>query len=157
MIFKIKILIFLFRNTHQIILIIKMEINQQISLEKTENVRISKIERGLTSFNLKNQKILDTVPNKIILIKVIDQNFYEGRIRLQNISDKYVVYKFSINQHMIFTVSPSVYYIKPLESITVNVKRFEKVTYEQLKMKETMDLIAIASSEEISDVRILVI
>jgi hypothetical protein len=133
-------------NTH-------MEINQQANSEKTENIRNSKPERSLVSFNLKNLKILDTVPNKIILIKVIDQNFYEGRIRLQNISDKYVVYKFSINQHMIFTVSPSVYYIKPREGITVNVKRFEKVSYEQLKTKETMDLIAIASSEEISDVR----
>lgn len=156
MIFKIKILIF-YLGILSIILIIIMEINQQSSLEKTENVRISKIERGHSSFNLKNQKILDTVPNKIILIKVIDQNFYEGRIRLQNISDKYVVYKFFFNQHMIFTVSPSVYYIKPFESITVNLKRFEKVSYEQLKIKETMDLIAIASSEEISDVRILVI
>lgn len=123
-----------------------------IKTEERENLSNNlKIEKG---FSIKPSKILETFPNRIILIKVIDQNFYEGRIRLQNNSENYVVYKFSIVQHMIYTVSPSIYFIKPFGSITVNIKRFDKVSYEHLKGKETMDLIAIASSEEISDVKL---
>jgi hypothetical protein len=131
-----------------------MELFQQENLDTVEKEPVSNL-KAEKNLNIKSLKILETFPKKIILIKVIDQNFYEGRIRLLNTSENYVVYKFTIVQHMIYTVSPSVYYIKPFESITVNIKRFDKVSYEHLKSKETIDLIAIASTNEIADVRFI--
>jgi hypothetical protein len=127
------------------------EIFEKFEINMKEREGVNNNYSSLKS-EVKCLKLIETFPNKIILIKVIDQNFYEGRIRLHNTTGKYVVYKFAIVHHMIYTVSPSVYYIRPYDSITVNIKRFEKVSYEQLKAKEFMDLVAIASSEEISDV-----
>jgi hypothetical protein len=126
-------------------------IRDSLDIEE-RNFSLKPDKRQSLQMQAKPEKILETTPNKIILIKVIDQNFYEGRIRLHNTSDKFLVYKFFINQHMIYTVSPSVYYIKPFGNITVNIKRFEKVSYEQLISKEKMDLVAVLSNEEITDV-----
>jgi len=127
------------------------------SLDKEHRFSLKPENRHSLQMQAKSQKILETIPKKIILIKVIDQNFYEGRIRLNNTSDKFIVYKFIINQHMIYTVSPNVYYIKPFGNITVNIKRFEKVSYEQLKSKEKMDLVAVSSNTEIIDVILYII
>lgn len=95
---------------------------------------------------------IETMPNKIILIKVIDQNFYEGRIVLKNLTNQNVVYRFFNNKQIIYSISPSVYYIKPYENFTVNIKRFEKVTIDQLKTKETFLLVALGTQNEINDV-----
>lgn len=72
-------------------------------------------------------KFVETQPQKIILIKVIDQNFYEGRITLKNITNNHVVYKFFNHNEITYSISPSVYYIRPYQKFTVNIKRFEKV------------------------------
>jgi hypothetical protein len=101
-----------------------------------------------------SNRFIETFPGRIILIKVIDQNFYEGRLKIVNVTDKNVIYKFNITQHMIYTVSPSVYVIKPFEHIVVNIKRFEKVTIDQLKQKEGMQIFCVATDQDIQDVKL---
>jgi hypothetical protein len=101
---------------------------------------------------IKTTKFIETEPENIVLIKVMDQNFYEGRISLRNITDSFVIYKFHFTQHTIYSVCPSVYFIKPFENITVNIKRFEKLSYEQMKTKETFLVTAIETRNEIKDV-----
>jgi hypothetical protein len=81
----------------------------------------------INSSNNHSTKYIEALPNKIILIKVIDQNFYEGRIILKNLTKNFVIYRFFNNHNLIYSISPCVYYIKPFENFTVNIKRFEKV------------------------------
>jgi hypothetical protein len=101
---------------------------------------------------VKSAKFIETTPNKILLIKVIDQKFYEGHLQLKNITNNYVVFRFFNNHHMLYTLSPSVYYIKPNETLYVNIKRFEKATIDELKTKDKILLIVMESEHKFIDV-----
>ena len=120
-----------------------MEINDNYQKQKSQFME-----------NNKSPVYLETNPNKIILIKIIDQNFYEGRILMKNVTNNYIIYKFIFNQQMIYSITPSVYFLKPGENFTVNVKRFEKVSIDELKSKDKFLLIAIETPNEIADVNI---
>jgi hypothetical protein len=104
------------------------------------------------SDKLKAARYLDTIPNRIILVKVIDQKFYEGRIQLKNITNNFVVYRFFNNQHMTYLISPSVYFIRPFETFTVNIKRFDKTAVDELKTNDKILLVAMESETKMTDV-----
>lgn len=116
---------------------------------RTINHKTENISKSLPVYIVTN-------PNKILLIKVTDQNYYEGRIELKNITDNYAIYKFYINQNMVYSATPSVYFIKPHDSMIVNVKRFEKLSIDQLKTKETFLLTAMITQNKIEDVYIII-
>ncbi len=102
--------------------------------------------------NIQTANFLETEPEKIILIKVIDQNFYEGRIVLINVSNINVIYRIFNERSNLYSISPSVYFIRPFEKFTVNIKRFGKVSIDQLKSKESFLLVALETSNEVSDI-----
>ena len=99
--------------------------------------------------NTKPVKFLDLSPHKIILIKVTDQKFYEGRLTLKNLTNNFVVYRFFNTQYMTYSISPIVYFIRPLESFVVNIKRFEKAN--ELD-KSKLTLVAMESENKMTDV-----
>ena len=76
-----------------------------------------------------SNKFIEPIPNKIVLIKVIDQNFYEGRLIFNNITSHYVVYRIFNDRSILYSISPNIFFIKPYEKFTINIKRFEKVMY----------------------------
>jgi hypothetical protein len=97
----------------------------------------------------KNTKLIEVVPGKAILVKVTDQNFYEGRLTLNNLTTNFVVYRFFNSQHMTYSISPIVYYIRPFESFVVNIKRFQKA--EDIE-KTKLTLVAVESENKMTDV-----
>jgi hypothetical protein len=74
-----------------------------------------------------NYKYLDVFPEKIYLKKILEQSYHEGRVTLTNITDKFVIYKVYINQNSIYSVNPSTSFIPPRGTVTVFIKRLNKV------------------------------
>ena len=71
--------------------------------------------------------------NKITLVKIIDQYFYEGHLKLKNnLESEYVIFKI-INDKQYYSITPSLYYIEPGKDITINIKRFEKLSINETK------------------------
>ena len=65
--------------------------------------------------------------SKIILIKVVDQCYFEGHLYLKNnLNSEYILAKF-INDKNYYTITPSFFFIKPGSEIIINIKRFYKL------------------------------
>ncbi len=79
-----------------------------------------------------DNKYIEVFPDKIKLSKTFEQNFYESRITLTNLTNLYVVFKVYINKNTIYSANPSSSFIKPKESTTITIKRLEKVKYQIL-------------------------
>jgi hypothetical protein len=73
------------------------------------------------------QNYLDVHPNKIILSRPFNQSFYESKLTLTNITDKYIVFKVYINKSTQYSSNPSTGFIKPGDNIVITIKRVEKV------------------------------
>lgn len=101
---------------------------------------------------VKENNWIESENNKIPLIKVIDQSFYEGHLVLKNQIDKYVVFKFK-NEKVCYHITPCLYFIKPYSTVIINIKRFERLDLSsQVSMKDTIQLIAAKANREIKDV-----
>jgi len=74
-----------------------------------------------------NKKYIEVFPNKILLRKQLGASFFESKMTLTNLIDKYVLFKVYINKSSQYSANPSTGYIKPGENMTINVKRVEKV------------------------------
>ena len=91
--------------------------------------------------NLKNGN-LNTIPflsipdkknAKIVLVKIIDQNYYEGHLHLKNnLESEYLIFKI-LNEKPVYSITPCLYYIEPGKDIIINVKRFERLTINEAK------------------------
>lgn len=79
--------------------------------------------------NQNQNKYIDVFPNKITLSRVFDQNFYESKLTLTNLTDKCVVFKVYINKNTIYSANPSTSFIPPRDNIIINIKRLEKVIH----------------------------
>jgi hypothetical protein len=77
-----------------------------------------------TDFSGKSTKFIEASP--LVLVKIIDQDIYEGRVLLKNQTGNFVIYKIYSNSNIKYSIAPSVYYIPPEESLFVNIKAFEK-------------------------------
>ena len=78
-------------------------------------------------------EILDKKNTKIVLVKVIDQNYFEGHLRLKNnLKSEYLIFKI-LNEKQIYSITPCLYYIEPGKDIVINIKRFEKLTINETK------------------------
>ena len=76
---------------------------------------------------MEEKKYVDVFPNKIVLSRNLQQSFYDARITITNLLDKYVVFKVYINKSTQYSANPSTSFIKPNETAIVNIKRIEKV------------------------------
>ena len=95
------------------------------------------IEENLNAINTSNKtpylEIQDKKNTKIILVKVIDQNYYEGHLRLKNnFKSEYLIFKI-LNDKQIYSITPCLYFIEPGKDIIINIKRFEKLTINEVK------------------------
>ena len=73
--------------------------------------------------------------SKIILIKVVDQCYFEGHLHLRNNSNnEYILVKF-INNKYYYIITPSIFFIKPRNEIIINIKRFCRLAPENFSNK----------------------
>ena len=73
--------------------------------------------------------------SKIILIKVVDQCYFEGHLNLKNkLDSEYILGKF-INNKSYYTITPSLFFIKPKSEIMINIKRFYKLVADEPSSK----------------------
>ena len=110
--------------------------------------------------NLNKEKYKDSWINinsqdisKIILIKVVDQCYFEGHLNLKNkLDSEYILAKF-INSKNYYTITPSLFFIKPKSEIMINIKRFYKLATDEpsSKIKDNILLMVGKTKNEIED------
>ena len=97
--------------------------------------------------------------SKIILIKVVDQCYFEGHLHLRNNSNnEYILVKF-INNKYYYTITPSIFFIKPRNEIIINIKRFCRLAPENFSNKSNDSILMIAKKtinqiDDLNDVKI---
>ena len=105
-------------------------------------------------------EILDKKNTKIVLVKVIDQNYFEGHLRLKNnLKSEYLIFKI-LNEKQIYSITPCLYYIEPGKDIVINIKRFEKLTINETKNVLDYLIVIIAHTknkiEDVNDAKIYI-
>ena len=91
--------------------------------------------------------------SKIILIKVVDQCYFEGHLQLKNkLESEYILAKF-INNKNYYTITPSLFFIKPKSEIMINIKRFYKLSTDEpsSKIKDYILLMVGKTKNDIED------
>ena len=107
-------------------------------IDTFENYSKNKFNSPIIHFSsdkLKNPciELSDKNSTKITLVKVIDQYYYEGHLKLKNkLKSEYLIFKI-INDKPYYSITPTLYYIEPDKEITINLKRFEKLTINETK------------------------
>jgi hypothetical protein len=74
-----------------------------------------------------NNQYVEVFPRKIVLQKHFDQDNFEGRVNLKNLTNKFIIFKIYINQSNIYSVHPSTSYLPPSSNADITVKRQLKV------------------------------
>ena len=114
--------------------------NNNKILSAIENYSNQQFHQQISKLNLNTDKIKfpclyipDKKNTKITLIKIIDQNFFEGHLKLKNnLKNEYVVFQI-INDKPFYSIAPTLYYIEPGKELTINIKRFEKLSINEIK------------------------
>ena len=91
--------------------------------------------------------------SKIILIKVVDQCYFEGHLCLKNkLNSEYILGKF-INTKRYYTITPSFFFIKPGSEIIINLKRFYKLAPDEpsSNVNDKILMITAKTKNEIED------
>ena len=97
--------------------------------------------------------------SKIILIKVVDQCYFEGHLRLKNnLDNEYIIIKF-LNNKYYYMITPSILFIKPRNEIIINIKRFCKLAPEISSSKSNDSILMVAKKttnqiDDLNDVKI---
>ena len=97
--------------------------------------------------------------SKIILIKVVDQCYFEGHLYLKNkLDSEYILAKF-INDKNYYTITPSFFFIKPGSQIIINIKRFYKLAPDDTFNRVNDNILMIVGKtkneiEDLNDVKI---
>jgi len=93
-------------------------VNKNISEKKTEIISIEP------------SKIYFYKLNDQISIRTTEQNIYEGRVIMKNNTNKHLIFKFHISNSnsIIYSITPTVYFINPQGTINVNFRKFDKVS-----------------------------
>ena len=133
----------------------KLVENFGLNKNKIENLNSSRNTK-LTPF----LEILDKKNTKIVLVKVIDQNYFEGHLRLKNnLKSEYLIFKI-LNEKQIYSITPCLYYIEPGKDIVINIKRFEKLTINETKNVLDYLIVIIAHTknkiEDVNDAKIYI-
>ena len=123
--------------------------NNNINENSFEN---NLFKRKQSSKNNNQDSWIEKIEPKITLIKIIDQCFYEGHLILTNKTNNYLVFKFK-NIKQDYSITPILYFIKPKEAITINLKKFQRLSLDnQINMKDNIFLILAKSDTIIEDV-----
>ena len=144
-----------FKNSTTFLSNPKLVENLGLNQNKIENLNSSKNIK-LTPF----LEIPDKKNTKIVLVKVIDQNYYEGYLRLKNnLKSEYLIFKI-LNEKQIYSITPCLYYIEPGKDIVINIKRFEKLTINETKNVLDYLIVIIAHTknkiEDVNDAKIYI-
>ena len=131
--------------------------NSQDSIETNSNNNII-INNTENKSNNNNNKInsqdlyLSFESPTIILIKIVDNCYFEGHLHLKNNVNKYLVYKFKTDFPSNISITPVFSFIPPMESIIINIKAFVKNEIE-LKINDILiTLITSVTNKKIEDV-----
>ena len=139
--------------------------NNNNILNTIENYSNQKFNREISKLNLDKDKIKfpclyipDKKGMKITLIKIIDQNYFEGYLKLKNnLKTEYVIFKI-INDKSFYSIAPTLYYIEPDKELTINIKRFEKLSINEAKNVNDFLIIVVTHTknkiEDVNDARI---
>ena len=123
--------------------------NNEINENSFEN---NLFKRKHSSKNNIQDSWIEKIEPKITLIKIIDQCFYEGHLILKNKTNNYLVFKFK-NIKQDYSITPILYFIKPKEQITINLKKFQRLSLDnQINIKDNLFLILAKSDSIIEDV-----
>ena len=123
-----------------------ININNNNNINNTEN-------KNNNNNNIKSQDLyLSFESPTIILIKIIDNCYFEGHLNLKNNVNKYLVYKFKTDFPSNISITPIFSFIPPMESIIINIKAFVKNEIE-LKINDILiTLITSITNKKIEDV-----
>ena len=97
--------------------------------------------------------------SKIILIKVVDQCYFEGHLRLKNnLDNEYIIIKF-LNNKYYYIITPSILFIKPRNEIIINFKRFCRLAPDISSTKSNDSILMVAKKttnqiDDLNDVKI---
>lgn len=134
--------------------------NNNKILNALENYSNQKFHQQISKLNLDTNKfkfpclyIPDKKYTKITLIKIIDQNYFEGHLKLKNnLKSEYVIFKI-INDKQFYSIAPTLYYIEPGKEFTINIKRFEKLNINEIKnVNDFLIVVATHTKNKIEDV-----
>ena len=105
-------------------------------------------------------EIPDEKNKKIVLVKIIDQNYFEGHLKLKNnLKTDYLIFKI-LNDKQIYSITPTLYFIEPGKDITINIKRFEKLTINEIKNIIDYIVVLVAHTknkiDDVNDARIYI-
>ena len=129
----------------------KKNSNQKYNFSKTIQGQIYNMNLDKDKTNQRWLDISDKDNTKITLIKIIDQNYYEGHLKLKNnLNTEYIIFKI-INDKPCYSITPSLYYIEPGKEITINIKCFEKLTINETKNIYDYILLLVAHTENTID------
>ena len=129
-------------------------------------IRTEKEKFNSKLINLNDEKYQDswididsTNISKIVLIKVVDQCYFEGHLHLKsNLNTEHILIKF-INKKNYYMITPSIFFIKPRNEIIINIKRFCKLAPEITSSKSKESILMIAKKitnkvDDLNDVKI---
>ena len=149
-----------FNNLNTIDLI-KNTKNQNLNID---NIYLTNNEKTGDINSVQNKtpflEIPDKKNTKIILVKVIDQNYFEGHLRLKNnLASEYLIFKI-LNDKQTYSITPCLYYIEPGKDIIINIKRFEKLTINEIKNILDYIIVLVAHTknkiEDVNDAKIYI-
>ena len=126
-------------------LILKKDENSKI---RNKIINLNKDKYEDSWINIKSSDI-----SKIVLIKVVDQCYFEGHLHLINkLTSEYILAKF-INNKNCYTITPSLFFIKPRSEIIINIKRFYKLGKDESTNRENDNILMIVgkTKNEIED------
>ena len=132
-----------------------------LMLKKEED---SKIRNKIINLNKDKYEdswinIVSSDISKIVLIKVVDQCYFEGHLHLKNnLNTEYILAKF-INNKNCYTITPSLFFIKPRSEIYINIKRFYKLGPDESNIRENDNILMIVGKnkneiEDLNDVKV---
>ena len=144
-------------NTNDILNNSKSKLNMNLKGEKGKIENLNSWQKTSTNPFL---DIPDKKNTKIILVKIIDQNYYEGHLRLKNnLNSEYLIFKI-LNDKPIYSITPCLYFIEPGKDIIINIKRFEKLTINEIKNILDYIIVLVAHTknkiEDVNDAKIYI-
>ena len=94
------------------------------------------LEKNLLN-NIQNQKkednqieLIKTSTKNLILSKPLEQFYFESKLEIKNVSSNYIAFYITKDKKMSSTTFlPSIYFLIPDETISVNIKRMENVSF----------------------------
>ena len=131
--------------------------NNYFNNEATDN--ISSIQSSIKT-KIPFLEIPDKKNTKIILVKVIDQNYFEGHLRLKNnLKSEYLIFKI-LNDKQTYAITPCLYFIEPGKDIIINIKRFDKLSINEIKNILDYIIVIVAHTqnkiEDVNDAKIYI-